>query len=132
MIRDRWIRAFEVLGHGFSRDGATAAVELPSLQELPHYGRCAAGAVIAFAEIGTGRLDIGEQRDIETMDLPVIRVKARRPHASPWPQDGRAAHWSNRPIAELTRTALRKASRVRMSDGFRSSKTSSTARRPVR
>ncbi len=30
---------------------------------------------IAFAEIGARRLDVGEQRDIETMDLPVVRVK---------------------------------------------------------
>jgi hypothetical protein len=35
------------------------------------------------------------------------------------------------PIAELTTMAFRKASRVRMSDGFRSSATISTMRRPV-
>ena len=36
------------------------------------------------------------------------------------------------PIAELTLIAFKKASRVRMSDGFRSSRTISTMRRPVR
>ena len=36
------------------------------------------------------------------------------------------------PIAELTTMAFSKASRVMMSDGFRSSLTISTMRRPVR
>ena len=36
------------------------------------------------------------------------------------------------PIAELTRIALTKAPRVMMSDGFRSSRTMSTMRLPVR
>jgi hypothetical protein len=36
------------------------------------------------------------------------------------------------PIAELTRIALRKAARVMMSEGLRSSRTISTMRRPVR
>ena len=36
------------------------------------------------------------------------------------------------PIAEFTRIALRNASRVMMSEGFRSSRTISTVRLPVR
>ena len=69
------LAALQILRHRPARDRRTVSVELAGLQQLPHDGRNAAGAVEAFAEIRTRRLHIGEQRNIEAMYLPVVGMK---------------------------------------------------------
>jgi hypothetical protein len=86
--------------------------------------------VVLLAEVLAGRLQVHEQRDLQAQPLPVLQWQVDpmcRAIAPMW-----IGALVDPPIAELTTMAFSNASRVRMSDGLRSSATISTIRRPVR
>ena len=67
--------AFQIFRHGLACHGRTVSVELAGLQKLPHDGGRAAGAVIFLTQPFAGRLDIGDERNVVTVDLPVLLAK---------------------------------------------------------
>ena len=86
------------------------------------------GPVIFLAEIFPGRLHVDEERHVVAKLLPVLDRKLD----ADVPRDGdeMTGDWSS-PIAEQATIAFSTAARVKISDGFKSSRTISTARTPV-
>jgi hypothetical protein len=92
----------------------------PVLHQLGDDGRHAAGVIVVLAEIFAGRLQVHQQRH-----LMADRCQSSLSSSTPrW--RAMALRWIGAlvepPIAELTTMAFSKASRVRMSEGFRSSR----------
>jgi hypothetical protein len=106
-----------------------ALADQPLLHQLADHRRHAAGLMEVLAQIFAGGLQIDQQRHGVADRLPVLIGRS----TPEW--RARAVRWIGAlvepPMAELTTMALWKASGVRMSDGFRSSCTISTIRRPV-
>ena len=112
-------------------DGQRGLVDQALLHQLVDDRRHAAGAVVILAEIFAGRLQIHQQRHLVALGLPVGEFQRDAGMCR-----AMAARWIGAlvdpPIAELTTIAFRNASRVRMSEGFRSSAPLPTMRLPVR
>ena len=119
----------DVLGHGLAVDGERVAVEPAGREQFVHHRRQAAGAIIILAEIFARRLHVDQERHVVADRLPILDRKLDADVARD--RDEWIGALVEPPIAEQATIAFSNAARVRMSDGFRSSRTISTARTPV-
>ncbi len=104
-------------------------VDQALLHQLVHHCRHAAGVMIVLAEIFSRGLKIDQKRHGMSVRLPIVE---RERHADvPCDRGDVIGALVEPPIAELTTMAFRNASRVRISEGFRSSCTIPTMRLPV-
>ena len=67
--------AADVLAHGLAVDGQRVGMDAFGFQQFVHHRRQAAGAVIFFAEIFSGRLHVDQQRHVIADFLPVLDRK---------------------------------------------------------
>src|ERR1700722_7704867 len=120
-----------VFTHRLAVDGQRLLVDELALHELVNDSRDAARAVIFFAKVFPSRLHVHKQRHLVCDRLPILNRK-RHADAESDRVDVERRGCGAPPMALLTTILFSNASRVKMSDGFRSSHTISTIRWPVR
>ncbi len=128
-VRVADLAAAVVVADGLAVGRHRVLADVALRHQLGDHGRYAAGAMELLAEILAGRLHVHQQRDLVADRLPFLDVER---HADVTRDGvdvdrgvGRAADGG------IHHDAFSIASRVMMSDGFRSSHTMSTMRRPV-
>ena len=114
-----------------ARHGQRVLVQQPGLAQPLDHHRQATGIEELLHQVLARGHQVDDGRHVAAPVGPSRPASGRRPPGPRWPEGG-SPHWSTRRWRALVRIAFSKASRVRMSDGFRSSFTICTMRRPVR